>query len=222
MAQAQDPNELFDVLDDDGKPTGESKRRAEVHRDGNWHRAIHIWIWGVDDTGPYILMNQRGANKDTAPLAFDVTVGGHLASGETAEDAFREVKEELGVEVDTSRLMYLGIRQKSYAEPEHDVIDREFQDVYLLRDSRPYLEFKPNPDELEGLVRISLGSAIALFSGQNDRVRGTRLRARDRRFDYVAVRTEDLPAVDYFLVVANVISDIMHGKPAPNQLESIP
>lgn len=216
VAQAQDPDELFDVLDGDGNPTGTTKRRADVHRDGDWHRAIHVWIWGVDDTGPYLLLNQRGRDKDTWPLAFDATVGGHLGAGESVEDAFREIREEVGVEVDAARLVYLGQRMRSSGDLIPGVLDQEVQAIYLLRDSRPYLEFRPNPAELEGLVRISLGGALALFSGQTDRIRGTRLRAHDRRFDYVAVRAEDLvclPTDDYFLRVAESIFATMHGEP---------
>ena len=45
---AQDPDEPFDVITADGKPTGRVKSRAEVHRDGDWHRAIHVWLAGVE------------------------------------------------------------------------------------------------------------------------------------------------------------------------------
>src|SRR5688572_13467258 len=37
-AIAQDPNEPFDVIHADGTPTGRVKTRAEIHRDGDWHR----------------------------------------------------------------------------------------------------------------------------------------------------------------------------------------
>ena len=45
---AQDPAELFDVVRADGTPTGEVKPRAAVHRDGDWHRAVHVWVAGID------------------------------------------------------------------------------------------------------------------------------------------------------------------------------
>ena len=40
LEPAQDPGEPFDVITADGKPTGRVKSRAEVHRDGDWHRAF--------------------------------------------------------------------------------------------------------------------------------------------------------------------------------------
>ena len=51
-APAQDPNEPFDVIRADGLPTGRVKARDAVHRDGDWHRAIHVWVAGFDETDP--------------------------------------------------------------------------------------------------------------------------------------------------------------------------
>jgi isopentenyldiphosphate isomerase len=212
---AQDPDELFDVVNEDGSPTGRMKRRADVHRDGDWHRAVHVWIYGIDDTGPYLLLNQRGRNKDTWPLALDATVGGHLGAGETVEDAFREIEEEVGISPNLGDLYYLGRRARASNGDIPGIIDRELQEIYLLADSRPFLEFQPNPAELEGLVRISLGSALSLFSGEITTARGTRLRATDREFDWITVHTEDLLIRgndDYFLSVARAIHRLIQGE----------
>ncbi len=151
---AQDPDELFDIVNEDGSPTGITKRRADVHRDGDWHRAIHIWVWGVDDDGPYILMNQRGRHKDTWPLALDATVGGHLGAGETVEDAYREVEEEIGVPVDPARLHYLYTRARESNGHIPGIIDRERQEIFLLRDDRPLTDFRPQVAELEGIAAL--------------------------------------------------------------------
>lgn len=209
---AQNPDELFDVLDDAGNPTGQTKRRADVHRDGDWHRAIHVWVWGVDDTGPYIYLNQRGRLKDTWPLALDATVGGHLAAGETVEDAYREITEELGIEVNPENLDFLGTRARESDGAIPDIRDREFQEVYLLRDNRPFLEFHPSPTELEALVRLTLGTALALFDPNHplDTVNALRLRAEDQEFDRIEVPSSALLVLsgdDYFLNVAQAIHE---------------
>jgi isopentenyldiphosphate isomerase len=212
---AQDPDELFDVVNEDGSPTGRTKRRADVHRDGDWHRAVHVWIYGIDDTGPYLLLNQRGRNKDTWPLALDATVGGHLGAGETVEDAFREIEEEVGISPNPEDLYHLGRRARASNGDLPGIIDRELQEIYLLADSRPFMEFRPNPAELEGLVRISLGSALGLFSGEITTARGTRLRASDRGFDWITIHTDDLlirGGDDYFLSVARAIHRLVQGE----------
>jgi len=157
---AQDPDELFDVITEDGKPTGIVKRRADVHRDGDWHRAIHVWVYSVERGVPFLLFNQRGRHKDTWPGVLDVTVGGHLAAGETIEQAFREVEEEIGIVADPANLHFLETR-KAYGK-----IERELQDVFLYRDDRPLGEYRPNPAELEGLARLTVTDATVIFGGQ--------------------------------------------------------
>ena len=62
------PWRALDVITANGKPTGRVKPRAEVHRDGDWHRAIHVWVAGVDG---------RGAPFLTAPAP--LAPQGHLA-----------------------------------------------------------------------------------------------------------------------------------------------
>ncbi|HVL25125.1 MAG TPA: NUDIX domain-containing protein, partial [Thermomicrobiales bacterium] len=125
---AQDPDELFDVVTADGTPTGITKRRADVHRDGDWHRAIHVWVYGIDDEErmPFLLLNQRGKHKDTWPGVLDATVGGHLAAGETVEEAFREIEEEIGIAADPARIRFAGTRPRS-SESMPGIIDREIQ-----------------------------------------------------------------------------------------------
>ena len=90
---AQDPDEPFDVLDATGAPTGRVKARAAVHLDGDWHRALHIWVAGHDESGePFLMFQRRSAAKDTWPGRFDTTVGGHFRAGETLAEAMREVE----------------------------------------------------------------------------------------------------------------------------------
>lgn len=177
MQLAQDPNEFFDVVTEDGEPTGIAKRRADVHRDGDWHRAIHVWFYGVDADGAFVLLNLRGRNKDTSPLALDPTVGGHLGAGETVDDAFREVHEEIGVHVDPERFAFV-FRRRTNSENNHPgVIDRELQDVYLVRDDRPLAAYAPNFAELEGLVQVRVADVAALFRGERDSCSGVLLSA---------------------------------------------
>jgi len=205
-AFAQDPDELFDVITEDGAPTGIFKRRADVHRDGDWHRAIHVWVYGVQDDIPFLLFNQRGRHKDTWPGVLDVTVGGHLAAGETIEQAFREVEEEIGIVADPANLHFLETR-KAYGK-----IERELQDVFLYRNDRPLGDYRPNPAELEGLVRIALPDAVAIFNGQAISAEATILDAANLTIRPITVS----PAIllpdryhPYHLGIAQAIQDIV-------------
>ena len=71
-------DEFLDVLTEEGLPTGRTKRRTEVHRDGDWHRSFHLWI--VKE-GRYVLLQRRSQAKDLEPNKLDVAVGGHFSAG---------------------------------------------------------------------------------------------------------------------------------------------
>ena len=34
--------EFFDIVDENGNELGFKKERSEVHRDGDWHKGVHI------------------------------------------------------------------------------------------------------------------------------------------------------------------------------------
>lgn len=160
--RAQDPTELFDVLSSDGKALGHAKQRAQVHRDGDWHGAVHVWVYGLDRDGPYLAFQRRGKFKDTLPLKLDATVGGHLRAGETVEETLREVQEEIGRPVTLSELLPVGVRVAA-SEDAPGTIDREIQHVFLWRVDEPLSTFAPNPDELESLIQVSLADVLAIF-----------------------------------------------------------
>jgi len=205
---AQDPDELFDVVTEDGAPTGVVKRRADVHRDGDWHRAIHVWVHGTHDGIPFLLYNLRGRHKDTWPGVLDVTVGGHLAAGETVEQAYREIEEEIGIAADPARLHFLETR-KAYG-----AVERELQDVLLYRDDRPLDTYRPNPAELEGLVKLAVADALAIFSGQASSAEAEILRAVDLTVLPVTVTPALLLPDRYFAYyrrIAQAVSDAMPG-----------
>lgn len=187
---AQDPDELFDIVTADGISTGKAKRRADVHRDGDWHRSLHIWVYGVDEDGrPFVLIQQRGLLKDTQPGMLDPTVSGHLGSGEAVDDGFREMEEEIGIQAEPARMRHIGTRPRAAEHTTPGVIDRELQEVYLYRDDRPLAEYRPNPAELEALIRVRLDDAIAIFAREVEEIPAQFLQARDGRIENEMVNT---------------------------------
>ena len=122
--------EFLDVLDEQGNKTGKTKARLEVHRDGDWHKSVHIWIVNDKDE---ILLQKRSLNKDSYPNMWDISSAGHLTAGDDSlSGAVREIKEELGVDIQYSQLKLIGIRKKS-DKCSSTFINNEFNDVYLLR-----------------------------------------------------------------------------------------
>lgn len=76
------PEEYFDVLDENGEKTGRTKLRREVHRDGDWHRTVNIFVVKGDE----VLLQKRCAAKDSYPGMWDISCGGHIAASEESRE----------------------------------------------------------------------------------------------------------------------------------------
>ncbi len=158
--------ELLDVLNAAGSPTGETKPRPNVHRDGDLHRTLHLWLLKDKQT---VLLQRRALGKDLEPGKLDVAVGGHFSAGETLPDVLRETREELGFSVAAHELIYLGTTHARRSYP--DVTDNELQETYLLLRDAPLENYRMNHREVEVLYELPLEGALALFE------RGTPLAA---------------------------------------------
>lgn len=158
-------DERFDVLDPDGRPTGVSKRRGDIHRDGDWHGALHIWVGGIGADGvSFVLFQRRSLTKDTWPGYLDTTIGGHLRSGETLDETVREAEEEIGLAVGLADLTFVGRR---FVDGGDGIArDREIQSVYAVRCDQPLVDYRLHPEEVSALIAIPLASALALFAGE--------------------------------------------------------
>ena len=118
--------EYIDIFDENNNPIGEIKEKTKAHDDGNFHRTAHIWI--INDENE-LLLQKRSASKKSHPNCWDISGAGHIRAGESVlEGATRELKEELGVEVEENELQYIAT-VKSTKNPKN----KEFGYVYLLK-----------------------------------------------------------------------------------------
>ena len=93
--QGQSDAELFDVVDENDRVTGQAPR-AQVHAEGLRHRAVHILLF---NRAGEIYLQRRSHLKDTCPGLWDSSAAGHLDAGEDyLQSAERELTEELGLE----------------------------------------------------------------------------------------------------------------------------
>lgn len=164
---AQDPNEPFDLYREDGTPLGVSKARAAVHRDGDWHRSMHLWVLSVPDQA--VILQRRSRLKDTWPLCIDVAVAGHYQSGESEKDVLREAEEEIGLLVTPEQTIRLGTRFRADSS-EPGIVDNEIQDIYATFSDKALPQLTPSEEELEGLYAVDLAELVSLFRGEQGRV----------------------------------------------------
>lgn len=123
--------EKFDVLNEFGEFTGRIATREECHKEGLWHRAVYAFV--IDDN-KNILLQRRSSNKKLWPNMWDVTVGGHVDSGEFGRQALiREAKEELGIDINDNDIKYL-ISSTSINE-QGDIINKHYNECYLITKS---------------------------------------------------------------------------------------
>ena len=84
--------EFFDVIDENGNPTGEVISRDEAHDKGVLHRSVHIWVILEHDGMTEVLLQKRSDNKESFPGMFDTSSAGHVSAGEDAlTSAVREM-----------------------------------------------------------------------------------------------------------------------------------
>jgi isopentenyldiphosphate isomerase len=105
MSKEQLSGELLDIVDLTGEPTGRQEDKAIIHRDGLWHRDVHVWI----TNGTHFLEQQRAWGKAIMEGQWDISASGHVGIDESYEDAaLRETGEELGLFYKKERLIPIG------------------------------------------------------------------------------------------------------------------
>jgi isopentenyldiphosphate isomerase len=109
--------EIFDIVDEKGQPTGETVTRTQAHEEGIRHRTVHIWVTRENGDKTEVLLQKRAMNKDSYPGKYDTSSAGHIRAGdEPLESAVRELAEELGIHVEPDDLNFLGTLPIQYEE----------------------------------------------------------------------------------------------------------
>lgn len=122
--------ELIDILTPAGQSTGIRKSKADAHRDGDWHRAAHLWIVQRDGR---LLLQKRALVKENWPGKWDVSVAGHVSAGELPEAAaIREAREELGLEVRRDGFLHLGTTREQCVLNGGTYLDNEIHEIFVV------------------------------------------------------------------------------------------
>lgn len=87
--------------------------RSEIHGNPSlMHRVVHVLVFNSKGE---LLLQKRSMNKDVAAGKWDTSVGGHVSSDESLDEAVRrEMEEELGITSCELEFLYTYIHSNEY------------------------------------------------------------------------------------------------------------
>jgi isopentenyldiphosphate isomerase len=157
-------SELFDVVDGQGNPTGETVIRRAAHEKGILHRPAHVWVIRRNGNRTDLLLQRRSAEKDSWPLCLDTSVAGHILAGdEPKESALRELEEELGIRAEANELREAGTFRIRFQERFHDRMfnDNEIAFLYVYEKPVRIADLKLQEEEVSEAVWMDIDEAAA-------------------------------------------------------------
>lgn len=181
----------LDIYDEQGNFLGKEERGI-VHRDALWHKTVHCWLY---DKYGHIFFQIR---KDRGTLY--TTASGHLKAGETIPEGFaREIKEEIGITIDSSDASFVSVVPFVMDRENKDgsvFRDRAFANVYVDLYEGDYQDFFFDSEEISGLVLVDAKEALQLFQKEEGSILGKVLTQGTDRIDI----TERMVSFSEFLV----------------------
>lgn len=163
--------EIFDITDANGIPTGKTITRSEAHKQGIMHRSAHVWIIRKAGGSYQILLQKRSANKDSFPSMYDTSSAGHVQAGdEPLESAQRELFEELGIKAAAEDLHFVGTFHVEYSKQFHGKMfnDNEIAFVYVYEKPVDETKLALQAEEVESVKWFDLKEIQASCIHRNE------------------------------------------------------
>ena len=155
--------EILDIVDEQGRPTGQTVPRAAAHAAGIRHRTSHVWIVRRHAGRIEVLLQMRCQAKDSFPGCYDISSAGHIPAGQGFVDsALRELKEELGVTAQPQDLILCGQRSFQFSAVFHGkpFKDNQVSTVFCLWLDREAEDFAVQKSEIDYVKWFDLDEAI--------------------------------------------------------------
>ena len=146
--------EQWDIYDKNFAKTGKTICRGEKLQDDEYHLVVNAWI--INKKGEF-LITQRNANK-SHPYMWECT-GGSALQGENDIDAcVREIKEELGIDINPTTAHFVGMTTRYYSGCP-DILR-----VYTFRDNTPVTDVKIQKEEVMNVMWASKETILELYN----------------------------------------------------------
>lgn len=158
----------IDIFTDTYEHIGTEDKKL-AHQRGLWHRTFSALAINPSTRRVLLQKKSPGRYSFDRPDYADITVGGHYHAGERIENGVREVREELGLDIDYSDLHPIGLRQTAVTLAE-DYVEREFQHWHILPITLELEDIPFAGAEVAGLAEIAVDDALSLARGDADAV----------------------------------------------------
>ncbi len=186
--------EYWDLYDYKGKRKNKIAIRGAKLNNDDFHLVVNAWI--VNDKGEF-LITQRSKNK-THPLMWECTGGSALLGESSLEAAIREVKEELGIDVNANNATFIGKSRRFY-ESCPDMLY-----VWLFRVNEDIKNIKIQEEEVNDVMWASKEMVLELFQDNKFEANSFFNKVIDSSIDYTMPLTNKL---DNEEVIIKLISD---------------
>ena len=202
--------EYIDIYNENMEPIGSSMKK-DAHRLGLWHKSIHCWLFSKIAQKTYVIFQKRASTKLLMPNYFDVSVAGHYEKGENMYDGFREVNEELGLNIENNAWHYLGI--KFDVGTSLNAINKEFCEVFFAETHNDLSHYKMNAREVDAIVWIEIKDGLRLFSGETDEItvqgiKWDNQKAHSIKSNFNIKRDNFIPRTDFYYAKIFAIADL--------------
>lgn len=160
--------EYLDIYDEDGNYLGKESRDV-VHRDALWHNTVHCWLY--DKEGNIYFQIRKDEQK------LYTTASGHVKVWETIKEAFgREVKEEIGININYDKAVFVNIYKFIMDKKKTDGTlfrDRAFSNIYVCVFDEEDNNFSFDENEVSGLVKINAKKTLNLLKNEKGEINAT-------------------------------------------------
>lgn len=202
--------EYLDIYDEQGNWLGKEKRSI-VHRDAMWHKTVHCWLYDKSGNVFFQVRKEEGTLYTTA--------SGHILAGETIQEGFaREMKEELGIEIDARDAIEVNVVPfiMDRINQNGSVFrDRAFANVYLDLYEGDYQDFELDSNEVSALVLVNAKEVYEMFLKKQGEVVGKVITCQENfnevreqviRFYDFLVNPQETAMGKYGMILEKVIS----------------
>ncbi len=147
--------ELIEIVDENGNFTGQIMDKEEAHDKNLLHNEVGIFI--INDDGK-VLLQKRSANKRFSPNKWGLCAG-HVEANESLENAaLREIKEEVGLDITSKKLIPYGEREITISDSNSHITY-----FYYIRCNKKENEFAIQTEELSEVKWFNIDEIITMI-----------------------------------------------------------